>query len=127
MGLRAQAAADTRAIIENADDFGWPITVEDPNGFKATITGFAAEIGQLIDPGTGGAIAGRAAHVTLTLASLTEAGFSGYPVQKRHKSERPWIIRFNTIAGKPRAYAVADSRPDHTVGVVVCMLEDLEG
>ncbi len=38
-------------------------------------------------------------------------------------TDTPWVVRFDDINGKPYVFKVVESRPDRTIGVVVCMLE----
>lgn len=127
MGLRSQAAADARAILENESDFGCPITVIAPNHQTAQVVGFSADIGQLIDMETGLPVAGRQAHVALSMATLRAAGFTDLPVPINDEKKRPWVLRFADVNGVTRSYAVRDVRPDSTLGVVVCILEDFKG
>lgn len=120
MGLRAIAAADLRTIVENLDDFGWPVIVEKPGGLSAALVGLSTDIAQTIDPQTGQAVSGRTASVTFAMASLL-AAFSELP---RGVSEgAPWVVVFLDIAGAAHTFKVLEALPDRALGCVVCLLE----
>lgn len=122
MGLREQAAADNRAILEDTAGFGWPIRVTDPAGTVAELVGVSTDVFQAIDPGTGQIVSGRSAEVTLSIAALTAAGL-GMPKGEADATKKPWRIRFNDVAGAAYEFAVAEARPDRTLGCVLCVLE----
>lgn len=123
MGLRAQAAADLKAILEDsAGGFGWPITVTDPEGVSVSMTGLSTDISESIDPNTGQAVSGRHASVVLRISAFTEAGL-GLPAAVSDRDEKPWLVAFDDINGKSFQFKVAESRPDRAIGAVVCILE----
>jgi len=123
MGLREVASADVGAILEDGVyGFGWPITVTDPGGKSAPLTGFSDDISQVIDPDTGIAVSGRLASAVLRISSLTEAGL-GLPVGIADAGSKPWVINFDDINGSPHTFKVQQSDPDRAIGIVVCILE----
>jgi len=122
MGLRVQATADAKAILENEDDFGWPITITDPSGTSADLVGFSQEIHAVIDPDTGVTVSGLEASVVLSLASLTAAGLD-VPKGIPESTSKPWVVVFNDADGNETTWKVAHSKPDNIVGIVVLMLE----
>ena len=122
MSLRAQAAADLLAIVEDAAGFGWPITVTNPAGTAADLTGLSADIGQMIDPETGIAVVGRKASVALAIASLTAAGLA-LPIGISSTASKPWRVTFNDLAGGTHEFKVSEAMPDRAIGVVTCILE----
>ena len=120
MGLREIAAADLKTIVENPDDFGWPVTVRNPDNVSAELVGLSTDISQTIDPDTGQAVSGRAASVTLVMSTLREK-FGGLP---RGVSEGgAWTVVFHDIGGTAHAYKVLEALPDSALGCVVCLLE----
>jgi hypothetical protein len=120
MGLRAQAALDARAILENsgADGFGCPIVLTSPAGDELALVGQATDVAESIDPETGVSVTARRASVALALASLPVM-----PESAPDESERPWLVRFDDIAGNPTLWKVAEVKPDRAIGVVVLLLE----
>ena len=123
MGLRETAAADVGAILEDSVyGFGWPITVTDPDGNTAPLTGVSGDISQVIDPDTGIAVSGRLASAVLRISSLTAAGL-GLPVGIADSAKKPWVVQFDDINGNAHTFKVQQSDPDRAVGVVVCLLE----
>jgi len=126
MGLREDAALDMREIHEDLDDFGWPIVVTDPNGTSADLTGLTNDISQAIDPDTGAMVSGRVASVSIPLSALSDAGL-GIPVGIADTDSRPWLVAFDDSTGVSWAFKVAQSNPDRTIGLVVCLLEAYDG
>lgn len=123
MGLREQAAQDLGAILEDsAYGFGWDITVKDPDGVSADLTGFSNDISSIIDPDTGLAVSGRSASVALRVSSLCLAGL-GLPVGITDAKLKPWVILFKDISLNAFKFKVQQSNPDRTLGMVVCLLE----
>lgn len=120
MSLREIAALDLRAIVENADDFGWPITVTSPDESALDVVGLSTDVGLTIDPQTGMGIAGRRASVAITLASIESLGV---PKGVADKGSKPWRVAFADIMGERREYKVVEAMPDRAVGLVTCVLE----
>ena len=122
MSLRVQAAADFQAIVENEAEFGRAITVTDPNGAEACVTGLTTDIGEAIDAETGIAVSGRRASVVLPIARLTALGL-GVPRAVADRSSKPWLVTFDDIEGNRCTFKVADAAPDSAIGAVRCLLE----
>ena len=125
MSLRAQAALDVRSVLEDLDGFACSITVTDPWGTSAVLTGLAQDISRTIDPDTGLLVAGRLASVTLPLVALFEAGLEE-PRGVAESTELPWRVKFADVQGTVRAFKIARTSPDHEAGIIVCELEGLE-
>lgn len=123
MSLRAQAALDARAILnDDVAGFGWPITITSPDGKTAQVKGFTSDISQTIDPQTGVAVVGRHATIAVSMASLAEVGL-GIPAGVTSERLKPWVVAFADTAGALLTFKVQEAMPDRTVGVVVCHLE----
>jgi len=121
MNIYAQAAADTKAILEDsASGFGVPMTLTAPNGDTQQITGMAADIGNTIDPETGQNIAQRSAHVSLPTESLT----IGRPYGVPDEAESPWLVEFQLPGeSSPQTFKIFETMPDR-LGVLVCFVEE---
>ena len=123
MSLRAIAETDLGVILEDGVyGFGWPITVTDPAGATAPLTGYSDDISQIIDPDTGQAVSGRLASAVLRISSLTGAGLD-LPQAIADASSKPWLIQFDDINGSAFTFKVSQSNPDRALGLVVCLLE----
>lgn len=122
MGLRELAAADCKSILENADGFGWPITVTSPEGISVALVGLSTDIGLSIDPDTGTAVTGRRASVALSIASL-QLAFSALPRAIADGSGKPWLVRFPDVHGSPHTFKVRETAPDRALGLLLCWLE----
>lgn len=127
MSLRATAEADLKAIVnDSSNGFGWPISITDPSGLSASLTGFSSDISQVIDPDTGQAVSGRLASVAVNINDLTAAGFTSLPRNITEKTSKPWVVVFNDIMGNSHTFKVAQSNPDRALGIVVCLLENYQ-
>ncbi len=123
MGIRALAAADNRVILADvATGAAFPITVTDPLGTSAALTGISDDISQAIDPDTGQAVSGRLASAVLNIAELTAAGL-GLPVGVADSSVKPWLVDFDDINGNAFTFKVSESNPDRMLGSVTLLLE----
>jgi hypothetical protein len=125
MGLRAQISADIKTILEDTDDFGWHITVTDPDGNTGDVIGYSNDIAQMIDPDTGLAVTGRNASVAIHFESLSAVSLS-LPEGVSDKTKKPWIMEFDDIVGDSYTFKVSESNPDRAAGLVVCLLECYE-
>ena len=120
MGLREIAEADLAFILEDgAFGFGFPITVTNPAGATQNLTGYTADIEQLIDNETGTAVTGRLATAAIRISTLT----IGQPVHIADESQKPWLITFNDIGGTAWTFKVQESSPDRALGILVVTLE----
>ena len=122
MGLRTTAKADAKVILEDGlDGFGWSVTLTDPAGVTADLTGFTNDISELIDPETGVAVSGRLASVAFSIETLTDAGFT-LPEGISDKSKKPWIVAFDDVNGNPGVFKVARSSPDRALGIITLIV-----
>lgn len=123
MNLRARAATDLARIhADVATGFGWAITVTNPAGVSAALTGLSTDVETAIDPQTGAVVTGRRASVSLVLAQLEAVGL-GEPKGLADRNTKPWLIQFNDIGGVSHLFKVQQAMPDHAIGSVVCHLE----
>lgn len=126
MSLRELAEADLARIQEDASGgFGWSITVTDPAGNTADLTGFSNDISQMIDPETGTYVSGRAASVSIRIQHLADKGL-GIPRNISDAGSRPWTVTFQDLAGQSYSFKVSQAMPDRGIGNVACMLEAFE-
>lgn len=122
MNLRLQANADIEAILaDSAGGFGWPITVTGPDGRSGQLIGFSADIGHVLDFETGALVEGRHASVTLSIAQLARQ-MLGIPKAIADENSLPWRVGFRDLADRLWTFKVVTSKPDRTVGIVVCEL-----
>lgn len=119
MNLRAEAAIDAKAILEDADaGFGWPLTLTSPAGVPSYLTGFTTDVAEGIDPETGLAVSGRRASVAISLLGLPEL-----PTAVPERTRRPWVVTFDDVTAAATTWKVVEVKPDRALGVVVLMLE----
>ena len=125
MSLQDAAAKLVRSILENKDQFGIEMTVTDPSGVQAQITGIPTDISQTIDPQTGLLVASRSICVSMPLAAFDEQ-FSKRPEGVNAKGRRQWLVELK-LQNMPAAvkYAVISTRPD-AIGCVLCFLQIYE-
>lgn len=121
MGLREIAEQDQAFILEDEEHgFGWEITLTDPDGLTDTFTGYSQDVYTLIDADTEIAASGRVISVALRISSILAAGFSDIPEGVQSQDSLPWRVQFDDLQGDPYSFAVRDSEPDRTLGMVVC-------
>lgn len=119
MGLREQAALDSRTILEDSTaGFGWPLVLTSPAGVSTSLTGFTSDVSVTIDPDTGQAVAGRKASVAVSLSSLP-----AMPAAVADELTKPWLVTFADVQGVTSTWKVIEVLPDRAVGVVVLLLE----
>lgn len=123
MSLRQQAAIDAALIIQNLDEFGWPITLTNPSGATFALVGLSTNIGQTIDPETGQLVSGMRASVALSLAAIETAG-ADIPKAVSDRGSKPWLVTFADIGGASFTYKVQETSPDRAIGLIVCFLEN---
>lgn len=102
--------------------FGWSISVTNPNGVTAVLTGLSTDVHTSIDPETGVAVAGRRASVSLVRAHLATGGL-GQPRGIGERNAKPWLVTFLDIDGASHVFKVVEALPDRTIGNVVCLLD----
>jgi len=125
MSLQDSAANFVRSILENKDQFGIEMTVTDPSGVQAQITGIPTDIHQSIDPQTGLLVASRTLCVSMPLAAFDEK-FGKRPEGVSARGRRQWLVELK-LPTMPAAvkYAVEGTRPD-AIGIVLCFLQIYE-
>lgn len=126
MGLREQAAADVKAILNDSDNgAGWPISLYDPTAPAVAVpfVGFSNDIALLIDPDTDDYISGRRVSVALSLTDIEAASLSGIPDGVPDTTARPWVVAFDDLGGTNHRFKVAKSYPDRGVNLLVLDLE----
>lgn len=122
MGLLETAAADLAEILsDDVGGFAVPIKVVNPDNRKATIKGFATDIGFTINPDTGQPVAGQKISIALPLRALNAAGL-GEPSGIADSNSRFWMVTFTLPTGGEHTYKIASTMPDK-LGVIVCFLE----
>lgn len=123
MGLREQAEADLGMIIENTSDWGWPLSLTDPDGKTEPVTGLSNDISLAVDPDTGMLVSGRTATVAVRISTLRKLGFAENPKNIPDSNRRPWVVGFRDINGVPCLFKVIKSNPDRAIGVITLILE----
>jgi hypothetical protein len=121
VSLLDQAALDLRAIITDPNGFGVAITVIDPDGNTATLTGLQNDVGMFVDPQTGVLVGGRRASVALSILEIADAGLDE-PRAVAGGNIKPWRVAFTTPTGRELVMKISEVNPDE-LGCVVCMLE----
>ncbi len=122
MSLLAQAIADAQRIVEDVTSgFGTLVTVTNPSGATAAISGLVSDVFESISPDTGVVVSGRQAQVTFSLSSLASLGV---PSGTSSKNAKPWVLEFADAKGVSHVFKVVEARPDNTLGLIVCVLEN---
>lgn len=126
MGLRAQAAADAKKILNDATSgAGWRISIYDPSAPTVAVpfVGFTNDISFVLDPDTDDFVTGRRASIAVSLTDIEAASLSGIPDAVPDTAGRPWVVEFVGLDAETYKFKVAQSMPDRTLNVLVLDLE----
>lgn len=118
-----QAASEgaSRVSSDTANGFARAVTLVAPDALTYEIQGLFTDVSQQIDLDTGMNISGRYASIVLHNAVLSSVG-AGTPYGERDAAKRPWLVRVPSRG----TFKVTDTRPDHIMGLLVCVLEVFE-
>lgn len=129
MSLIQRAEKDLARMIENQNDFGWPVILTDPDGKKLEklpdgkpLLALCDDISSLIDADTGDPVSGQLITLSLRISTLLDNGFD-LPKAISDKSKKPWLIEFKNVNGSGAVYKVSRSEPDRMAGIVFLVLE----
>ena len=126
MGLRAQAAADAKLILNDAvGGAGWNLSLFDPVAPTVAVyfVGFTNDIALTVDPDTNEYISARRVTVALSLTDVEAAGLSGIPDAVPDTAGRPWVVEFDGLDGNTYRFKVARSMPDRGINILLLELE----
>ena len=126
MGLRAQAAADAKKILnDDTNGAGWSINIYDPSAPTVAVAfvGFSNDISFTLDPDTDDYVAGRRVSVAISLTDVEASSLSDTPKAIADTTGRPWVVEFDDLNGNTHTYKVAASEPDRGVNLLVLELE----
>jgi len=110
-------------LNDNKYGFGSTIKLTDPNLFEANVVGRTNDVFFSIDPGTGEAVSGRTATVSIDMNELTNKGFSSLPAAQSDRTKKPWIVEVDDPQGCPHVFTVLEGNPDRTLGIILCTLQ----
>jgi len=125
MGLIAQSRIDIKNIVENANDFGVPMTLLAPDyGETAVINGLHSKTHLQIDT-DGNPVNAKNAHISF---HENATGIGDYPIRnaagevdlKDHK------VTVADSTGLNITYKIEDTYPNETTGLIVCLLGDFQ-
>lgn len=129
MSLIQRAEKDLKRMIENQNDFGWPIILIDPDGKKlenipdgSPFLALCDDISSLIDADTGDPVSGQLITISLRISTLLDNDFD-LPKAISDKTKKPWLIQFKNVNGSGGIYKVSRSEPDRMAGIVFLVLE----
>jgi hypothetical protein len=123
VNLRQLAESDLAFTLEDdANGFGWEISITSPAGLTRTLKGQTGDISKLIDPNTGEAVSGRLTTATLRLSSLKTAFSGDIPEGINDPAKKPWLCGFSDLSGSAYKFKVLKSEPDRTLGFVALTL-----
>jgi len=125
MSLVDQAKADWQQITtDTVNGFGTAITLTSPTAVVAEIVGLATKHHIGIDD-DGNVVNTKNAHISFSEKQLTD---QSYPVRDAdgevalYNHQATWI----DSTGASITYVIREMFPDETIGVILCILGDLE-
>ena len=127
MNLREQARADLAFTLKDeVNGFGRAVVLIDPAGAEVQVSGQTGDIGLVIDPDTGTAVAGRTAHISLAVddinKAISEGAIDGFPRGISDESRKPWLCRFDDLEGATYTFKLINTFPDRTLGLLTCLV-----
>lgn len=124
MSLIEQAKKDIEQITSNSNDFGVSIILTSPSNQTITITGLHTKIHLGVDT-DGNVIQSKKAHISFSEQFLIDGNYTTRNTQQEvnlinHKVE---VVDSTGISKK---YIIQSAFPDETIGLICCILNDLE-
>lgn len=126
MGLRETAESDLATTLEDVDaGFGFAFTLTDPAGNSVPLTGSYNDIAQVVDPNTGMVVSDRIITIVPRISSIYAAGLTELPRGIADSGSAPWIVTATDRYGSVYTFKIRQADPDHTLGIIVCFLEEI--
>lgn len=122
MSLLAQAAADSRAILEDAAGFSTPLNFTAPNGDTLALRGIFFDIGLGLDVETGQAVANNTVSIRVSTGRFLEAGLE-IPRGISDPKSKPWLVQLTDSLGRARTFKVVEQMSDATLPVLILRVE----
>lgn len=124
MGLIDQIREDVASITSDENDFGEPIIITSPTGAVVNLIGLNTKHHLGVDT-DGNRVNAKNASVAFAEKFLTDVS---YPV--RNSNQEVVLvghkIQVKDNTGVLKNYRIQQSFPDEEIGLIVCILEDLE-
>ena len=119
-----QIRLDALAITTNANEFGAPIVFVAPGGQTVTINGRTKKIHLRFDY-EGNAVNAKDASITVAEKALVDAG---YVVRNANSEVNLYNHKVSWVdsTGASATYAIKQTFPDESVGLIVCILGDFK-
>lgn len=122
IGLRQQASNDAEAIMKETYGFVWPCVITSPGLSSVSFSCRSNDIHITVDAGTGEIVTGRQASIAILISDLVDAGFTEIG-SIAESTSKPWAVAFDDINGRSYNFKVAETFPDYTIGIMICILE----
>ena len=126
-GVLRQSERDLEQSLEDAlAGTGTTMTITDPSGTAADLTGHVIEIGAFVDLETGQLVSVQHGHVAVRMSRLISIFGAELPDGKPASDEKSWLIVAQDIVGTRHRYRVTESALDRTLGIVRMQLDRWE-
>ena len=126
MNLYEQANKDIQNITTNQNEWGVTIILTEPKGQTVTVTGIHCKHHLGVDT-DGNLISSKTAHVTISENAILQAN-PYFPV--RDLSSEVDFKNYQVVVKDStevlKKYMMQKWMPDETIGLITCVLEDLE-
>lgn len=124
MNILDLARRDTQHILTNGNDWAVDVTFTSKTGEAVTIKATASKH-HLNVSGEGVAVNSLNAHIAVSEAALVAAGYTvrnagGEVNLKEH------TVTYASSTGTPRTYIIEEAFPDETLGLIVCILGEMD-
>ena len=125
MDLLAQARADMQTITQG--EFSVLINVTPPESTSSiSVRGLASKFHFQINPESGLPANAKKAYCSISETVLSEAGIT---VRNANNEVRllGYKVEWTDCTGESKAYLIDENYADETLGLIVCMLKQLQG
>ena len=124
MSILDLARKDFQGITES-DDWASDVTLNDRTNPEQILKAWASKHHFGIDPETGLAISTLQVYVRFSEQTLVDAGFTVRNANKE-VAMLGWKVSYTDSSGNLRTYQIDNTRPDETVGQIICFLKEFE-
>ena len=128
MGIMDLIKKDIRIITTAGSDFATPLLFTAPGGEEVTVNGLATKH-HLSQDTDGQPVNGKNAHCSFSEAALRAAN-ANYPLRRSNNTGEVDMqghkVQWTDSANRVCRYVIEEWYPDETVGLIVCILGDIQ-
>ncbi len=121
MNVRELAQKDTQKYNANGSD-SVTATLDDTNGNVAEVGGRASSHNQSYDSQDGAPVNQPQSNITFSMTELISSGFV-FRDSRKQISMKGWIVEWVDL-GKTINGTIVETKPDESLGLIVCFIQE---